>query len=103
MILIKYFFISLIIIGTFLAGSLGIIEDSFIKQAEYALLFVACFLILNFIAKIAWRILFLVLGVFFLIYFMNYFGIIEFSLPGLNNAKQEIIDEIDIKKGFAEK
>ena len=98
--LIKYFFISLIIIGTFVAGSLGIGGENWFSKICYAIFFIVGFLILNFIAKIAWRILFLILSVFFVIYLLSYFGIIEFSLPGINNATKEILDEVDIKKGL---
>ena len=98
--LIKYFFISLIIIGTFVAGSLGIGGENWFSKIGYAIFFIVGFLILNFIAKIAWRILFLILSVFFVIYLLSYFGVIEFSLPGINNATKEILDEVDIKKGL---
>ena len=103
MALIKYFFIALIIIGTFIAGSLGLIEGNWLNQAGNAVIFIIGFLILNLIAKIAWRILFLVLGVFFIIYLLSYFEIIEFSHNGINEAKQEILEEVNIKKGLMEK
>ena len=103
MFLIKYFIIALIIIGTFVAGSLGIGGENWLSKIGWALFFIIGFLILNFIAKIAWRILFLILGVFFIIYVLSYFEVIEFSLPGITTATKELMDEVDIKKGLTEK
>ncbi len=103
MFLFKYFIIALIIIGTFVAGSLGIGGENWLSKIGYAIFFIVGFLILNFIAKIAWRILFLILSVFFAIYLLSYFGIIEFSLPGLSSATQKLIEDVDIKKGLTEK
>lgn len=103
MFLIKYFIIALIIIGTFVAGSLGIGGEDWLSKIGWALSFIIGFLVLNFIAKIAWRILFLILSVFFMIYLLSYFEIIEFSLPGINHATQELIEDVDIRKGLTEK
>lgn len=103
MFLIKYFIIALIIIGTFVAGSLGIGGEDWFAKIGWALFFIIGFLILNSIAKIAWRILFLILSVFFMIYLLSYFEIIEFSLPGINHATQELIEDVDIRKGLTEK
>lgn len=103
MFLIKYFIIALIVIGTFVAGSLGIGGEDWLAKIGWALFFIIGFLILNFIAKIAWRILFLILSVFFMIYLLSYFEIIEFSLPGINHATQELMEDVDIRKGLTEK
>ncbi len=103
MFLIKYFIIALIIIGTFVAGSLGIGGENWLSKIGWALFFIIGFLILNFIAKIAWKILFLVLSIFFVIYLLSYFEIIEFSLPGIHHATQELVDDINIKKGLTSK
>lgn len=103
MFLIKYFIIALIVIGTFIAGSLGIGGENWLSKIGWALFFIAGFLILNFIARIAWRILFLILGVFFIIYLLSHLGIIEFSYSGINNATQELMEEVDIKKGLTKK
>ena len=103
MFLIKYFIIALIVIGTFVAGSLGIGGENWFSKVGWALFFIIGFLILNFIAKIAWKILFLILSIFFAIYLLSYFEIIEYSLPGISHATQDLVDDINIKKGLTSK
>ena len=93
MFIIKYFIIGLIIITVFISASLGIIDDNLINKITISAIIIAVFLILNFIAKIAWRILFFILFVFFGIYLLSYLGLIEFSLPWIKEFSKEAIEK----------
>lgn len=93
MIIIKYFIIGLIIVGTFVSASIGLIEDDWANKFLVCSSLIAVFIIINLIAKIAWRILFLILGVFFAIYILSYFGLIEFSLPWMTEFSKEAIEK----------
>ncbi len=93
MFVIKYFIIGLIIVGTFVSASLGLIKDDWTNKFLICTGLIVGFLIINLIAKIAWRILFLILGVFFAIYILSYFGIIEFSLPWMTEFSKEAIEK----------
>ncbi len=81
MALIKYFFLAVVAIGIFIMGALGLDAKDWVYKGGYILAFLVGLLILNFVAKIAWRFLLLLLIIFLLLYTLSHFGVIEISLP----------------------
>lgn len=85
MALIKYFFMAVVAIGVFIMGALGLDAKDWVYKGGYILAFLVGLLILNFVAKIAWRFLILLLLIFLALYTLSHFGVIEISLPSFTD------------------
>lgn len=82
MVFIKYLFLAIISLGIFVLAVFDIDAKDFMYKGGIILAFIVGLIILNFFARIAWKLLLLIIFIAILLYALNYFGTLEVSSNG---------------------
>lgn len=90
LVFIKYLFLSLISLGIFVLAVFDIDAKDFMYKGGIILAFIIGLLLLNFFAKIAWRILILIIMITLILYGLNYFGVLEISSSGFSSVLKDV-------------
>lgn len=91
MIFIKYLFLAIISLGIFVLAVFDIDAKDFMYKGGIILAFIIGLLILNFFARIAWKILMLIIFIALLLFALNYFGVLEVSSDGFSDFSKKIV------------
>lgn len=91
MIFIKYLFLAILSIGVFVLAVFDVNAMDFFHKGGIILAFIIGLVILNFFAKIAWKLLILIIFITLLLYGLNYFGIVEFSASGISDFIKSLV------------
>lgn len=86
MVFIKYLFLAILSLGIFVLAVFDVDAKDFMYKGGMILAFIVGLIILNFFAKIAWKILMLIILIALGLYLLNYFGIVEISASGFSDA-----------------
>lgn len=91
MVLIKYLFLAILSLGIFVLAVFDVNAMDFVHKGGIILAFIIGLVILNFFARIAWKLLILIIFITLLLYTLNYFGIIEFSVSGISDFFKSLL------------
>lgn len=86
MVFIKYLLLAILSLGIFVLAVFDVDAKDFMYKGGMILAFVIGLIILNFFAKIAWKLLMLIILIALGLYVLNYFGILEVSASGFGDA-----------------
>lgn len=90
LVFVKYLFLALVSLGIFVLAVFDVEAEDLLCKGGIILAFVIGLLLLNFFAKIAWKILVFIIMITLLLFCLNYFGLLEVSASGLSRFFNDV-------------
>ncbi len=90
LIFVEYLFLALVSLGIFVLAVFDVDAKALFCKGGIILAFVVGLLLLNFFAKIAWKILVFIIITALLLFCLNYFGLLEVSASGFSRFFNDI-------------